>query len=183
MAVPLSMQSHVRESGHPCTLDPRRQEEPVHQMVQEVAQGQAQVTSPIQAIHTQEEEEQDPMRQEDKPQEEGFQAVIQVVAAHVQFHHHLQAQLPRSNQEEQVIQVMLHQLHLQFQLHPADQLIHGHHWIDPENHSRSSPYPLTIRVAASLICSRCLRYGMTSPHLQLHAQRYWFTQVLDRARA
>ena len=69
MAVPLSMQSHVRESGHPCILDPRHQEELVHQMVhppplQEEAQGQEQATSPIhQAIHTPEEAAQDPMPQ------------------------------------------------------------------------------------------------------------------------
>ena len=62
MAVPLSMQSHVRESGRPYTPNPRRQEEPAHQMVQ----GQVQETNPIQpAVHTQEEEHQDLMAQEE----------------------------------------------------------------------------------------------------------------------
>ena len=32
----------MSQSGHPYTLNPRRQEEPGHQMVQEEAQGQAQ---------------------------------------------------------------------------------------------------------------------------------------------
>ena len=49
----------IRESGHHCIHDPRRQEEAAHQMVQEEAQAREYEGNPIeQEIHTQEEEQQ-----------------------------------------------------------------------------------------------------------------------------
>ena len=70
-------------------------------------------------------------QEEHRPQEEGFQVVIQVAAVH------LQVQRPRSTQEEQEILVAIHRLYLHRHLHPADRLIHGHPWIDQGNHSRT----------------------------------------------
>ena len=96
-------------NGHHCIRGPRRQEEAVHQMVQEEAQGPEWETSPIQqVIHTQEEGHQGPMGQEEhNPQEEAIQAVVQAAAVH------LQAQHLHSSQEEQAIQVAARQPHLQ----------------------------------------------------------------------
>ena len=150
--VPLAMQSHVRESGHPYILDPRRQAEPDHQTVQEEAQEQEQVTSPShQVIQTQEEEEQDSMVQEgDRPQEEGIQAGNPGGSSTPPIP---PTPPPGSTPPQQSggagNQVALHRIYLQPQLHPADQLIHGRLWTDPGNHCRSSCYPPTIRAATS----------------------------------
>ena len=118
MVMPFSMQPLIRENGHHCIQGPRRQEEAAHQMVQEAAQGPEWEAIPIQQeIHSQEEDRQGPMVQEElNPQEEGIQAVIQAAAAH------LHAQHLHSSQEEQAIQVAARQPHLQDYL---DTPIHG----------------------------------------------------------
>ena len=137
--------------------NPRHQEEVNHQMVQAVAQVQAQVITPIQAaIHTQEKEEQQgPMgqeeesRQEDHPhQEEAIQAAIQAAA-------HLQDK-PPSSQEEQVIQAARHQP-LQVYLIKEDIQIHWLHWIVQDRSRKALPsslYPPIPRIAAYWRCSR-----------------------------
>ena len=111
----------------PLHTKPRRQEEAVHQKVQAEEQGREQVTSPIHpAIHTQEEEEQGPMAQEeDTHQEEDPPVVNQTAAVPFHVHHHLQVPHLRSNQEEQAIQAVLHRPHLQSHLHQVEQSTHG----------------------------------------------------------
>ena len=55
MVMPFPVQPLIRGNGHHCMRGPRRQEEAVHQMVQEEAQGLEWKTIPIQQeIHTQE---------------------------------------------------------------------------------------------------------------------------------
>ena len=128
--MPFPVQPLIPGNGHHCIRDPRRQEEAVHQMVQEKAQEQEWVTIPIQAIiHTQEEGHQGPMGQEEHgPQEEAIQEVIQeaMQAAIQAAAAHLQAPRPHSSQEEQAIQVALRQPHLQdFLIHTEDTPIHA----------------------------------------------------------
>ena len=66
MVMPFPVQPLILGNGHHCMRDPRRQEEAVHQMVQEEAQKPEWATIPIQqAIHTQEEGPQGPMVQEE----------------------------------------------------------------------------------------------------------------------
>ena len=90
-------------------------------MIQAAAVVQEQMVTPVKvAIHTQEEEQQDPMAQEEEHplhQEDSQEAV------------HLQGTLHRSRQEEQDLQAALH-IHLQGYLNPADIQIHGLHWTD-----------------------------------------------------
>ena len=117
MVMPFPLQPPALGNGHHCIRDPRRQEDVVHQTIQEEAQGQEWAAIPIQdRIHAQEEGHQGPMGQEEhSPQEEAIQAaiqeaiqvVIQAAAAH------LQVQRPHSSQEEQAIQVALRPPHLQ----------------------------------------------------------------------
>ena len=131
MAMPLPLQPPTPGNGHHCIRDPRRQEEAVHQTIQEEAQGQEWVAIPIQdRIRAQEEGRQGPMGQEEhSPQEKAIQAaiqealqvVIQAAAAH------LQVPRPHSSQEEQAIQVALRPPHLQDSRTPEDTPIHGLH--------------------------------------------------------
>ena len=111
----------IHWNGLRCIQDPRRQEEAVHQMVQEEAQGQEWVTILIQAIiHAQEEDHQGPVGQEEhSPKKEAIQVVIQAAAAH------LQILRPCSSHQEQAIPVVLRQLHLQDFLTQEDTPIHG----------------------------------------------------------
>ena len=87
-------------------------------MVQAAAVIQAQVAIPVKVVvHTQEEEQQDPMAQEEEHPlrpEDNQEAV------------HLQEILHRSRQEEQDLQAVLHR-HLQGYLNPVDIQIHGLH--------------------------------------------------------
>ena len=154
MVMQLPLQSLILENGHRCTRDPRRQEEEVHQMVQEEAQEQEWVTTLIQGIiHAKEEDRQGLMGQEKhSPQEEAIQEAVQeampVAAAHLQAPRH------RSKQEEQDVQVAHRRIHLQAYLNPEDTLIHGLRWIDLEKLYRSYRCPPTTRIAVFWICSR-----------------------------
>ena len=100
-------------------------------MVQEdeEEQDREQVTRLIHpAMHTHQEEEQDPIDQEEETdQEADTLAAIPAVAVQIQVHHHLQVQPLHSHQEEQVIQAALHRLHLQHHLQQVEQLTHGRH--------------------------------------------------------
>ena len=123
-ALLLLIQSLIQCSGHLFIPDPRVQEEEVHQKVQdEKEQAWEQVTCLIHpAMHTQEEEEQVPIAQEEEfHQEEIHLAAIQAVAVPIHVHRHLQVQNLHSHQEEQVIQAALHRLHLQQHLQPIEQ--------------------------------------------------------------
>ena len=125
-------------------------------MVQAVAQGQTQViTLTRAAIHTQEEEQQGPMGQEEEeePRQEEHPHQEEAIQAAMQAAPHLQGKHPRSSQEEQVIQAARHQP-LQLYLIKEDILIHGLHWIDPGKLYRSSICPPITRIAAYWTCSR-----------------------------
>ena len=64
--MPLPVHPLIQGNGHHCIRDPRRQEEGVHQMVNEEAQGPEWVTIAMQeTIHTQEEDHQGPVGQEE----------------------------------------------------------------------------------------------------------------------
>ena len=166
----------------PYTPNPRRQEEAVHQMVQEEAQGQEQVTSPIHpAMHTQEEEVQGLITQEeDTPPGGGSQAIQ--AAAPLQFHHHLQGPLLHSYQEEQVIQAVLHRQHLQFpSIDPWASL-------DRSRKSLKLSLPSNYRSCSILDMQQMLEVWYDKSTFAIatwqgDAQRYWLTQVLDLARA
>ena len=116
-AHPLPVKCLIQCSGHLSTPDPRVQEEEVHQKVQEEEeeQDQEQVTRLIHpAMHTQEEDEQVPIAQEEEShQEEDPLAAIQVMAVQIHLHRHLQVLPLHSHQEDQVIQAALHRLCLQ----------------------------------------------------------------------
>ena len=176
MAMPLPMQSHIRESGHHCIHDQKRQEEAAHQMVQEEAQGREQEVNPIQhKTHTQEEEQQGPMVQEEHSPQEGIQAVVQAAVAH------LQAQHLHSRQEEQLSRWQ--SADQGYLLHLADTLIHGHPWIDQEKRCRSFHYS-NYGNCGILDTQQILEAWYDKSTFAIatwrgDAQRYWLTQVLD----
>ena len=170
--------SHISERVTHSTQGVRRSR--VHQMVQEEAQGQAQETNPIQqVIHTQEEEQQGLMVQEEhSPQEEGIQAVIQAAAVHPR---------PHSSQEEQEIQVAIH-------LHPpvpppSSRSIDP--WASLDRSRKSLPklsLPSNYKSCSILDMQQMLEVWYDKSTFAIatwrgDAQRYWLTQVLDCARA
>ena len=122
------------------------------------------------AMHAQEEQEQVLMPQEEESrQEEVHPMVIQVMA--VQLHvHHLQTQPRHNRQEEQSSPVAIQhrqQCPTPPPATPPDSTlwILGHHWTGQGNLCPNYHYLQTTRTAASWVCSRCSKFGMTGPHL------------------
>ena len=184
--MPFPLQPLTPGNGHHCIRDPRRQEEVVHQTIQEEAQGQEWVAIPIQEIiHAQEEGHQGPMGQEEhSPQEEAIQETIQAAAAHLQAPH------PQSSQEEQAIQVALRQPHLQ----PPGLPHSGRHsdpWAPLGRSRKALPklsLPSNYKNCSVLDMQKILEAWYDESTFAIatwrgDAQRYWLTQVLDCARS
>ena len=133
--------------------------------------------------YTQEEEHQDLVVQEEhSPQEESIQVVVQAAVAH------LQAQHPRSRQEEQEIQVAIRRPHLQAYPRRADISIHGHPWTDQEKPLAKLSLPSHYKSRSILDTQQMLEVWCDKSTFAIatwrgDAQQYWLTQVLDCARA